>query len=168
MLIALPIYVSAGNTNLYSFHRLSKSTRKAPDFKKRYAWHCSQFVAQLLLVVFLYSFIGSTLINMPQDYQWVLVLFTPLVLEICTRLMLEVAYRSAGKKYRGKYSVKLPVIQFVASKHSVFLAVMLGGVATPASTYVIIILDVVDALSSGLKIIYKMKYKHNEDIEGKC
>ena len=123
-------------------------------------------IAVILIVVWLYAFFGTTFVKVPQEYQWLLALFSPFVRDICTKLMLEVAYGSAGKDSRGKYSVKFPVVQYVASKHAVFLAVIVGGVATPESSYIIMATDFAKTIYSGGKIIYMAKNSNGNDNQG--
>ena len=50
-------------------------------------------------------------------------------------------------------------------RHASFLAIMLGGVATQATTYCVIGMDFALNIYHGLKIVYKLKYsnKSNKD-----
>ena len=54
----------------------------------------------------------------------------------------------------------------MTTKHAVFLAIIVGGVSTPVTTYCIIATDYAANLYKGLKIIYDNKYKNCNKSEG--
>ena len=145
---------------------MPKATRNLDGFKKRYAWHFSQILA-LLLVLWGYAIFGTAFVKVPPNYQWILALLSPFVRDLAAKLMLAVAYKSAGNENVGTYSVKFPALHYVTTKHTVFLAIIVGGVATPATSFCIMATDFAKTLHSTWKIIRKCKNDPDSDIEGK-
>ena len=54
----------------------------------------------------------------------------------------------------------------MTARQEIFLAIVIGGVATPASTNIIIAMDGAKAIYSGLLIVYKSKRITNFNTEG--
>ena len=109
---------------------------------------------------------GTAFVKVPKHYQWILALLSPFVKDLAAKLMLAVAFKSAGKENKGKYSVKFPALHYVTTKHAVFLAIIVGGVATPATSICIMATDFAKTLQSTWKIIRKYKNDPDSDIEG--
>ena len=120
----------------------------------------------LLLVLWGYAIFGTAFVKVPKHYQWILALLSPFVRDLAAKLMLAVAFKSAGKENKGKYSVKFPALHYVTTKHAVFLAIIVGGVATPATSICIMATDFAKTLQSTWKIIRKYKNDPDSDIEG--
>ena len=96
--------------------------------------------------------------------QWILGLLSPLVKDISIAILFKVAYKSAEDGEQGRYFMKFSVIHNITTKHAVFLAILVGNVATPTTTYCIIFVDFAKALYSTLKIIHNKRNGRN--IEG--
>ena len=135
-----------------------------PDIKQRYGWYFLQSLVMIIVNAMGYGVLGSLFVKIPQDYQWILALCTPLVKDAVTKIVLAVSFKSAGKDAYGKASVKFPAIHYVSTKHAIFLAVIVGGVATPATSFCIIVTDFLKAIYTGWKIT--RKFKTNQNIDG--
>ena len=125
-------------------------------------------MSQMLVLIFLvwvYGVYGSAFVKTPSEYQWILGLVSPLAREAFALLVFKAAFKAAGENQRKKESIKLLTQHYAYAKHAVFLAVMVGGVATPTTNYCIIAVDFVEVILEGLKIIKKSK--SNPDVEGK-
>ena len=85
----------------------------------------------------------------------------PLIREFFVRFSLEISYKSAGNGSRGEYSVKFPCMHYMETRHATVLAIILGGVATQASSYCIIGMDFAINIYHGLKIVYRFKQEGN-------
>ena len=153
-------------TNCYS--RLSKTTLNEPNIKTRYAW----FVSQILVLIFFvwgYGVFGSAFTNAPSEYQWILAFVAPFVQDLFKKTLYKVACKSAGEGSQTNKSIKFLVQHYVISRHAVFMAVIVGGVATPATSYCIMAIDFCKAMQSGWKIIKKFRNDPNvtsSEIEG--
>ena len=154
---------------------MPKIVRSDSHFKKRFGFY---FVAQCLrpITAWLYGFLGTAFLKAPKEYQWIIAIFTPLVREIFVWTLLEVSYRASGisnltrliqgthgshSKYPQK--LKLSCIHYMGSRHALFLAVVMGSVATSATTNVIIALDFAINVYLALNIIYLLKYSKKEN-----
>ena len=118
----------------------------------------------LIFLVWVYGVYGSTFVKAPSEYQWILGLVSPLVREIFAILLFKAAFKAAGANQQKKESIKLLTQHYAYAKHAVFLAVMVGGVATPTTNYCIIAVDFLEVIFDCLKII--RKFKSNPDVEG--
>ena len=146
--------------------RITK-TDQGEDIKKRYGYFWCQILA-LIVNSYWYFFYGSVLENMPQDYQWIPALFHIYVRDIFLKLVLEVVKRSTGGdgSHMGQLN-KFLAIQYLSTKHALFLGAIVGGVATPASSLCIMGTDFAKAMLSGWRIVKKYKKDSNANLEGK-
>ena len=145
--------------------RFSKTTLEHPDFKIRFAWFVS-ITLVLITIVWSYSTLGSAYVNVQPEYQWILAFLNPLVREINFKLLHYVTCKAAGSDEgsSGK-SIKILTRHYAFVKHAVFLAVIVGGVATPTTNYCIASIDFIEAMFDCLKII--RKYNNGQEFNGK-
>ena len=115
----------------------------------------------ILFLIWGYGIYGTAFVQVPTEYQWVLALLSPLVRDFYSKLFLKVAQKAAGNEYRGKRSLKFLVAHYVSTKHAVFLTIIVGGVATPASSFCIMMTDFAKTLQTTLKIIKKHRNDPN-------
>ena len=157
------------DNSIYQFvFRVSKSTRAQAGFKTRFAWFSSTYLAVIILAIS-YGLFGTAFGVIPREYQWILALVSPFVRDFFKRILLEVAYRSAGEGSRGKKSIRYSIGHYMTTKHSVFLAIVVGGVSTPETTYCLMAVDFIKAIYDGIKIVVKSKQgsASNSDLKGK-
>ena len=111
---------------------------------------------------------GTAFGVIPREYQWILALVNPFIRDIFKTVILEIAYRSAGEGSRGKKSIKYTIAHYMATKHAVFLAIVVGGVSTPETTYCLMAVDFIKAMYDGIKIVVKSKkgLASNSDLKG--
>ena len=109
-----------------------------------------------------YFFYGSVLENMPQDYQWI-----PALFHIYVRDKIVVKRSTGGDGSQMGQLNKFLAIQYLSTKHALFLGAIVGGVATPASSLCIMGTDFAKAMLSGWRIVKKYKKDPNVDLEGK-
>ena len=98
-----------------------------------------------------YDFLATTMSGVPQEYQWIVAVLSPLLREY--GIWIETKMSSMASS--GVAPHKLVVRHFIETRHAVFLSVMLGGIATPESTYCIIAMDFLINIYHGLKIVRK-------------
>ena len=146
-----------------ALHRIESATRMRPDFKTRFLW-CVNKAGMLLLIVWAYGTFGTAFANVPQEYQWILGLLSPLAKYIALKPLGEIVFKSAGEGSKEKYSIKISFKHYITTKHAVFLAVIVGNVATSLTTYCIIAIDFSITLCQALKVICK---QNHENIQGK-
>ena len=115
----------------------------------------------ILIAAWGYTMLGTAFIYIPKEYQWILALISPLIREFFVRFSLEISYKSAGNGSRGSYSVKFPCMHYMETRHATVLAIILGGVASQASTYCIIGMDFAINIYHGLKIVHRFKQGGN-------
>ena len=140
--------------------RLSKTTREQPDMMKRYLWFCILCGLQTVRI-WIYAFFGVTFSIVPQEYQWILAVLSPLVREALTILTIKTSQKASGEDSYDKFSTKYANIHYIETTHAIFLAIIIGGVATQASTYCIIGIDFLMNIYNGLKVV-KM-HKNRKD-----
>ena len=117
------------------------------------------------MIVYAYGMFGIAFAKVPQELQWILGLLSPYAKDFSTKILFKVSSKSADPGSQGRYSIKLPIVHYITSKHAVFLAVIVGNVATPLTTYCILFLDFAKTIYSTLKIIRKKR--NGENAEGK-
>ena len=88
------------------------------------------------------------------NYQWILAFATPFVRDTITKILVFFVCKAAGTN--SERSIILAK-HYVSTKHAIFLTIIVGGVATPATTYSIIATDFVMAIYQGFKIIQKQR-----------
>ena len=115
-----------------------------PDIKKRFAWYVLCAVGVIPVMTWGYSVLGFVFAIFPRDYQWILGVFSPLVREMFIWMMQETVYRGGGRGARNQYSIRLTSSYYMETRHAIFLAVILGSIATPITCYCVI----------GIKIAY--------------
>ena len=85
-----------------------------------------------------YGAFGNAFANVPQEYQWILGLLSPFAKDLSLKPLITIVYKSACLGSTGAKSCKFPVIHYITTKHAVFLAIVVGNVSTPLTTYCII------------------------------
>ena len=101
-----------------------------------------------------YLVLGIAFSTISNEYQWILALLSPLVREFWLWISPKGAFKASGE---NTIAAKYLCQHFVETKHAVFLAVILGGVATPETTYCILALDSLINLYHAVKIAIKSK-----------
>ena len=142
-----------------------KVLRRQQSFKKRYLWFCILLVT-VISISFCYSIFASVFASIDEDYQWILALLSPLALYISNKIAYNIAKMSVKVEERDNSSLKLICQHYMTTRHTVFLAIIFGGVATPASSYCILATDYAKVLFMGLRIIYNFKKGNTQNIKG--
>ena len=145
------------------FLRMPKHARKDKQFRKRYAWF---FLTQLtgLLIAILYQIWTTAFIKVPQDYQWVLGLLTPIIVkDIFVWALDNLSSRATGQNRTD--ATNLSCLHYIESKHAIFVSIMMGSILTPFTTWIILGMDFVMNIYTGLKIVHLLKYSKKENAE---
>ena len=149
---------------------MPKHARMDPIFKQRFKYF---IISQIVTAqaAFTYVFFGNAMIKIPLEYQWILALLSGFIRELFTILLLKCSLKSLGDTADEDiiYKSKISCIHFIESAHALNMAILLGSVATPLTTYIIIGLDFSINIYHGLKIVYQLKFskKENAKDEGK-
>lgn len=150
------------------FYCSSLSETDKPNIKTRYAWFLSQILV-LIFFVWGYGVFGSAFTNAPSEYQWILAFVAPFVQDLFKKTLYKVACKSAGEGSQTNKSIKFLVQHYVISRHAVFMAVIVGGVATSTTSYCIMAVDFCTEMQKGWIIIKKFRNDPNSfrsEIEG--
>ena len=140
---------------------MPKHARKDKKFRKRYAWF---FLTQLtgLLIAILYQIWTTAFIKVPQEYQWVLGLLTPIIVkDIFVWALDTLSSKATGQN--KTHATNLSCVHYIESKHAIFVSIMMGSILTELTQWIIIGMDFVMNLYTGLKIVYKLKYSKKEN-----
>ena len=105
-------------------------------------------------VLVIYQFLAFPFKIIPQDFQWILGLLTPLPKILIIKLFLKICSKATGSI---TYSAKVTVVHCLQLQHALFLVVTMGFTATDATSYVICIMDFLMNLYDGLSIVKKSK-----------
>ena len=142
--------------------RFTEEEHKKPGMAKRYyVWFMLGQLIGFRAIIWGYKVYGGAFVNVPQEYQWIVALFSPLVLEISIKVKEEIFYGAAGERLK---SISYHVTHFAATKQTIFLAVLIGGVATEETSICLMVLEFGLIMFSGLNII--RKYRMGLDVEG--
>ena len=82
-----------------------------------------------------------------------MILTTPIVREVTVWVMRKVCSKAA----EGISPNELTIRHYFETRYAVFISIMLGGTATPESSYCLIAVDFLTNLYHGLRIIKKSK-----------
>ena len=130
---------------------------------RRYLWHlCQMFVH--ISIILTYGIFGSAFVKVPQDLQWILALACPFVQDLSTKLLTKANNKTVGNGPYEIGSIKFLIQHYIVTKHTVFLAVIVGGVSTPATSACIMAIDFFRTTRAGWKLI--QKHKNGLDVEG--
>ena len=136
--------------------RLHSAQNKPSNLNVRFAWFIGGLNFGVIFgVTWIYPLLGFAFFVVPKEYQWMLALSTPLIREFWVWIGPKVCFKSCGSGSKGKLSTKLICQHYMETKHAVFLAVILGGVATSESTYCILAVDFVLNMIRTWKIVSK-------------
>ena len=108
---------------------------------------------------------GSAFVKISEKYQWTLALLTPFIKDLYSKALYGAARKAAGSGAEDNKSIKFLTQHYVITKHTIFLAVMIGGVSSPTTSLCIMAIDFAKTMQSGWKII--KKHKTNPNIEGR-
>ena len=137
------------------------------DFKKRFGWHIILNLTLIFVVVYGYAIFSNAFVQVPNNYQWVLALFSPYFGDYIFKIMNFAIAKAAGEEGRGRYAMKFVPLHYIVTKHAFFLSIIVGGVATPLSSYCIMATDFAKTVYSGGKIVYRRKVKNDTNVKGK-
>ena len=118
------------------------------------------------LVFLIYEYLATPFRKIPQAYQWILGLLTPLPGMLFIKLYLKICSKAHGPI---PYSVKVAVVHSLELQQGLFMVITMGFTANTITTYTILGLQLFISLYNGLNIIYKLKYskKGNSENEGR-
>ena len=146
----------------YFLFSVPKPMRSQPKVLQRYIWYMVVVVAS----AYGYTMFSLALTNINPSYQWILAMLSPFFKDFFMALF-KYAYRIAELDgMPDKPSTMLVLAHYMTTRHAVFLAIMVGGVATPESSACIMATDYAKTLYQGLRIIYKNKYRNETNIQG--
>ena len=148
---------------LPKLYSVSSNEKRSPGFKSRFAWFVVQS-AVVLANTWGYALFGVAFTYISPNYQWILGLLSPLPKVISIKLLLYVSFKSAGKESHGKSSIRDPCMHFMETKHCVFTAIIVGGVATPLTRYCILGVRCFISIFRCLKLIYG-QYWNEKNLE---
>ena len=132
---------------------------------RRFGWLLIQMLV-LIFIIWAYGVFGTAFVNVPRDYQWILALLTPYARDMALKLLRKVVYKAAGEAgAENAKSINFLTQHYITTKHAIFLAVIVGGVATPVTSACLMAIDFGKTMQAGWKIL--KKYKTNQDVEGK-
>ena len=141
--------------------------RMDPSYKKRFACYIiSRFVK--LFSVLGYGFLTTAFKEIPSEFQWTLVIFSILWRQFNIWLQFKICLKAAAG-YCDHNMLKLCVIDSNLRDYALFVTILIGSVASPSTTYVVLFFDFALNIFSALKIVYLMKYckKENSNVEGR-
>lgn len=113
-----------------------------------------------------YAIFTTAFVKIPQEYQWILALFSPLFRDFIFKILNFVVNKAAGDEGQRSHMMKLIPLHYMVTKHAVFLSIIVGGIATPMSSLCIMVTDFAKTMYSGGKIIYRIKVKNETNLEG--
>ena len=146
---------------------MPKFARKDKQFRNRYFWF---LMSQLntLGASWAYNFCQTLFTKVTRKYQWIMGLFTPLIMELFTWSFVKISTKASGGS-GNKHITKLSCVHYVASRHAVFVAILAGSLLTPLTTYIILGMDFAINIFKGLEIVYLLKYskKNNAKNQGR-
>ena len=115
-----------------------------PNIKKKYFWFVFACCAFIAFMTYGYSFLGFAFALFPRDYQWILGLLSPLAREFYIWGLRYFVSKGLVDGSVDDYKTRLSTSYYMETRHAIFLAIILGSIATPITCYCVI----------GIKIAY--------------
>ena len=142
------------------------TARKDPIFQKRFGYFIGSEFATVVFVG-VYVILGVGFLIIPLRYQWMLGLACPIFRQIFSWALFKLVSKAAGTD-ADLYKVEFLCNHYVESKHAIFMAIILGSVATDTTTYCIIGADFLINIYHGATIIqlYKRGNSGNKSNKG--
>ena len=110
----------------------------------------------------IYSLSGIAFSTIATEIQWVLVPVIVLVRVITKWMHKTLAYMAAGEDGEGKFSIQFVTHHCVKTRHAVYVAIIIGGVATPETSTGMIITNLLINVHNCIKNVRR----HKLGIEG--
>ena len=110
-----------------------------------------------LFYVWVYSTLATELSRIQPEYQWILILVVPVVREVSVWTFHKASHNAAGESLPTKMTLNC----YYETRYVVFVAIFLGSIATPESSYTLIAADFLTNLYRGLMIVKKSKAGEN-------
>ena len=132
--------------------RLADASRKL----KKYMWHLLVNVS-CLVVAYSYSLFGIAFSTIEPELQWMLVPVITLVRVIIKWMYKTLSYKAAGEEGKEKFSIQFATFQCAETRHAVFVSMIIGGTATPATSYGMIGADFLINIYTCYRIVKKYK-----------
>ena len=107
------------------------------------------------VVYLIYGFLATPFKIIPQDFQWILGLLTPLPKMLFIKLYLKICSKAYGSISR---SVKVCVVHSLQLQHALFMCITMGFTANKATSYTIFGVKLFMSTYKGLKIMYMLRY----------
>ena len=139
-------------------YRIAKTDREDKIFKKRYLWFMAYYFF-MVLVAWGYGSFALAFIYIPNDYQWLLGLISPFA-----RIFGVFVLNEISKNASGLEETNLSSQHYMESRHALFMAIIIGSVATPLTLYLVIGLDFLINIYNCLYVV--MMIKKNGKSEG--
>ena len=136
----------------YNIPRISKDTKEEPNFWTRIKWFFG-ICGIATFIAWSYSALAIGLSNIRQEYQWILISLVPILREVCVWTVLKACFKATD----GLLPNKMTINHYWETRHAVFTAIILGGIATPESSYCLIAIDFLINLYRGWRIVKKSK-----------
>ena len=134
------------------YFRMPSSFRKETSCLKRYIWFWV-FSGVQIARIWIYTSFGVVFSIVPQEYQWLLGLISPILREIVMFLSFKASYKAAGEEDSLRKSIYFVCSHYAETSHAVAIAVIISGVATTESTLCILGMDFIINVYHGIKII---------------
>ena len=119
-------------------------------------WHLLVNVSTLV-AAYNYSIFGIAFSTIDPSLQWMLVPVITLVRVIIKWVYKTLSYKAAGEEGKGKFSIQFAAYQYAETRHAVFVAMIIGGTATPETTYGMIAADFLINVYTCYRIVKKYK-----------
>ena len=133
---------------------MPRSAQKNTQVLKRYSYFWLK-IFLVAVVYWVYGFLVKPFEKIPQDFQWILGLLTPLPKLLWVKLFLKVCSKAHGSI---PHSVKISVVHNLQIQHALFMVITMGFTATRTTTYTILGLKLGISMFRSLKIIYMLKH----------
>ena len=119
-----------------------------------------------IFFAWIYGLIANAFQAVPLEYQWLLVPIIPLVREFIAWILVKICFKASGSV--EVHTSRLAILHIVLSRHTLFVAIMMGSLTTPTTAYVILGLDFAINIYQALKVVYLIKFsmKENSEHEG--
>ena len=125
---------------------------------KKFIWHLIACLIIGPLGAFIYLFFGVGFSTIKAEIQWILLPVITLLREIIKWVYEKLSYKTAGKDGKDKlFSIQFAMYHLAEARHAVFVAMIVGGSATPETTYSIIGIDFLINIINCCKIIRKYR-----------
>ena len=134
---------------------MPKTCRIDTHFQKKFAYFCLKVILNIVAATMYELVLVTPFKIIPQHFQWMLGLLTPLPKMLLIKLYLKICSKAHESI---PHSVKVSVVHNAQIIHALAMVLFMGSVTNRTTSYTILGIKLFISMYKGLKIIFMLKF----------